>query len=73
MRILILAPFASIGLDKTRVIEVVHPIERICRNENNSGVGVNFPFSISEFDGLQNYTGGECQPSTKNASPRWED
>jgi len=52
MRILILAPFAGISLDKTRVIEVVHPIERICRNENNSGVGVNFPFSISEFDGL---------------------
>jgi len=60
MRILILASFTGIGLDKPRVIEVVHPIERICRNENNSGVGVNFPFSISEFNSLQNYTGREC-------------
>lgn len=69
MRILILSPFTSVGLHKTRIIEIVHPVERICCNKDNTGIGVNLTLRISKFDGLQN-----CVQETrisKGGSYKW--
>lgn len=54
MGILILSPFTGVGLYKTRIVEVVHPVERICRDKDNTGIGVNLTLRISKFNGLQN-------------------
>lgn len=52
MWVLILSPLPGIGLHKTRIIEVVHPVERICRDENDTGISVDFALRVSKFDGL---------------------
>lgn len=56
MGILILSPFAGVGLHKARIIEIIHPVEWICCNKHNTGIGVNLTLSISKFNGLQNCT-----------------
>lgn len=68
MGILILSSFTGVGLHKTRVIEIVHPVKRICCNKDNTGIGVNFTLRISKFNGLQNCVqetrvskGGSCK------------
>ena len=58
MRVLILASFSGICLDETGVVEVVHPVERVCRNEDDAGIGVNLPLSIPKLDGLKDYRKG---------------
>lgn len=60
MGILILTPFAGVGLHKTRIIKIVHPVEGICCNKNDTGIGVNLTLRISKFNGLEN-----CAQETK--------
>lgn len=53
MRVLILFSLPTVRLNQTGVVEIIHTVERVCGNEDNSRICVNFPFGISKLNGLK--------------------